>query len=64
MDKQALADITVFNKYARFTSNANRRENWEEIVTRNANMHKEKYPWMADVIDKVFANFNKNNFMP
>lgn len=57
MDKQALADITVFNKYARFNSEANRRENWEEIVTRNANMHKEKYPWMADAIDKVYAGF-------
>lgn len=57
MDKQALADITVFNKYARFNDAANRRENWNEIVTRNANMHKEKYPWMTNEIDKVYAKF-------
>lgn len=57
MDKQALADITVFNKYARFTHDLGRRENWEEIVTRNANMHKEKYPQMAAQIDDVYAKF-------
>ena len=56
-DKQALADITVFNKYARFNSAVNRRENWEEIVTRNANMHKTKYPYMADEIDEVYSKF-------
>lgn len=56
-DKQALADITVFNKYARFNHEVNRRENWEEIVTRNANMHKSKYPEISDLIDKVYNKF-------
>lgn len=56
-DKKALADITVFNKYARFTKELNRRENWEEIVTRNAAMHKEKYPWMAAEINDVYRKF-------
>ena len=56
-DKQALADITVFNKYARFNNEVNRRENWEEIVTRNANMHKTKYPYMAVEIDEVYNKF-------
>lgn len=57
MDKQALSDITVFNKYARFNDELNRRENWQEIVTRNAGMHKEKYPWMAAEIDSVYDKF-------
>jgi ribonucleoside-diphosphate reductase alpha chain len=57
MDKQALADITVFNKYARFAKDKNRRENWNEIVTRNMNMHKEKYPWMQSEIDSVYRKF-------
>lgn len=57
MDKQALADITVFNKYARFTKAKKRRENWTEIVNRNAAMHKEKYPWMAKEIDDVYRKF-------
>lgn len=58
-DKQALADITVFNKYARFNHSANRRENWSEIVDRNAAMHKVKYPSMAKEIDEVYAKFVK-----
>ena len=57
MDKQALADITVFNKYARFNTDVGRRENWQEIVTRNANMHKEKYPHMVDRITEVYEKF-------
>lgn len=56
-DKQALSDITVFNKYARFTKEKNRRENWNEIVSRNAAMHKTKYPWMAKDIDLVYNKF-------
>jgi ribonucleoside-diphosphate reductase alpha chain len=57
MDKQALSDITVFNKYARFNPEVNRRENWQEIVTRNANMHKTKYPDMSEEIDQVYNKF-------
>lgn len=56
LDKQALADITVFNKYARFNHEANRRENWDEIVTRNMEMHIEKYPAMEQEIRKVYKS--------
>ena len=57
MDKAALSDITVFNKYAKFSPENNRRENWEEIITRNSDMHKEKYPNMAEEIAGVYSNF-------
>lgn len=57
MDKQALADITTFNKYAKFVPELSRRENWKEIVDRNAAMHKEKYPEIADKIDQVYNDF-------
>ncbi len=55
MDKQALADITVFNKYARFDHSKNRRENWYEIVTRNKEMHITKYPSMREQIEEVYS---------
>ena len=57
MDKQALADITVFNKYAKYVPEVNRRENWAEIVDRNAQMHKTKYPHMSEKIDQVYKDF-------
>lgn len=56
-DKQALSDITVFNKYARFNKPVNRRENWQEIVTRNMLMHIEKYPNMEADIRKTYDRF-------
>lgn len=56
-DKIALSDITVFNKYARFDASQNRRENWNEIVSRNKEMHKSKYPKMSAEIDDVYAKY-------
>ena len=57
MDKQALADITVFNKYARFNHDAGRRENWFEIVERNKAMHISKYPQLSEEINTVYADY-------
>lgn len=56
-DKQALADITVFNKYARFNKEVNRRENWKEIVARNEDMHITKYPHMAREISHIYSKY-------
>lgn len=57
MDKQALSDITVFNKYAKFVPALGRRENWVEICKRNAEMHKTKYPDLADEIDQIYREY-------
>lgn len=57
MDKEALSDITVFNKYAKFNPALGRRENWLEICYRNAAMHKERYPHLAERIDQVYEEF-------
>ena len=37
-----MSEITVHMKYARYLSTMNRRETWDELVTRNYNMHNEK----------------------
>jgi len=39
-----LSDITVYMKYARYLPEQKRRETWEELVTRNMQMHLKKYP--------------------
>jgi ribonucleoside-triphosphate reductase len=41
---QILSDITVYMKYARYLPEHKRRETWEELVTRNMQMHLKKYP--------------------
>ena len=57
MDKKALSDITVFNKYARFIPSLGRRENWAEIVERNKEMHQTKYPNLKEEITEVYTKF-------
>jgi ribonucleoside-diphosphate reductase alpha chain len=57
MDKQALSDITVFNKYAKFLPKLGRRENWSDICRRNADMHTKKYPNLAAEIEQIYADF-------
>jgi ribonucleoside-diphosphate reductase alpha chain len=59
-DKKALSDITVFNKYAKFIPAKGRRENYEEIVTRNKEMHQRKYPQLAGQIEDVYVNYVLN----
>lgn len=54
LEKKILSDITVFSKYARHIKELNRRETWEDIVYRNREMHKQKYPDIAVLIDEVY----------
>jgi ribonucleoside-diphosphate reductase alpha chain len=42
--QKILSDLTVYMKYAKFNEQLNRRETWEELVTRNMEMHIKKYP--------------------
>ena len=46
-----LSDITVYMKYAKYLPELNRRETWEELVTRNKNMHIKKYPELKERAD-------------
>lgn len=50
LNNKILSDITVFNKYAKYLPNKQRRESWTELVARNMNMHINKYPTMSTEI--------------
>lgn len=52
-----LSDITVFNKYARFVPELNRRETWEDLCDRNIKMHIKKYPQLKDEIKAVYKDY-------
>ena len=49
-----LSDITVFSKYAKYIPSVQRRETWDELVTRNKTMHQRKYPHMVDEIESAY----------
>ena len=44
VSNKILSDITVYMKYAKYLPEVNRRETWEELVTRNKEMHHKKIP--------------------
>lgn len=57
--QKILSDITVFGKYAKYVPELQRRETWDEICDRNAEMHVEKYPSLAKEIRDVYERFVK-----
>jgi ribonucleoside-diphosphate reductase alpha chain len=62
--QQILSDLTVYMKYAKFVPELNRRETWEELVTRNMNMHIKKYPSLKDEITEVYKMVYDKKVLP
>jgi len=56
---ETLSDITVHMKYARFLSGKKRRETWNEIITRNRDMHIKTYPELTKEIGELYEKFVK-----
>ena len=54
LDKQILSDITVYTKYAKYLPQKERRETWRELVTRNMEMHIEKFPQRKEGIKGIY----------
>jgi ribonucleoside-diphosphate reductase alpha chain len=50
ISQKILSDITVYMKYAKYNPDLKRRETWQELVTRNMNMHIKKYPQLEEQI--------------
>ena len=55
ISNRILSDITVYMKYARYMPDLQRRESWNELVTRNKNMHLKKYPQLANEIEHAYT---------
>ena len=59
-----LSSITVYMKYAKFVPELNRRETWEELVTRNKAMHIKKYPKLVDQINESYKLVYDKKILP
>ena len=44
LSNKILSEITVYMKYAKYIPELERRETWEELVSRNKKMHIKRYP--------------------
>ncbi len=64
LEKKILSDITVHMKYARYLDDYNRRENWDELVTRNMDMHIEKFPELETEIRKNYEMVYNKKVLP
>ena len=62
--KDILSDITVHMKYAKYIPELNRRETWEELVTRNKEMHQKKYPKLHDDIENMYKLVYDKKVLP
>ena len=62
--QKILSDLTVYMKYAKFIPELERRETWEELVTRNMNMHIKKYPQIAGEIVEVYQYVYDKKVLP
>ena len=61
---EILSDITVFNKYAKHVPQLGRRETWEELVTRNMDMHIRKYPDITEEIISAYSYVYDKKVLP
>ena len=64
VSNKILSDITVYMKYAKYIPELNRRETWEELVTRNKEMHEKRYPHLKDEINEKYELVYDKKVLP
>tara|TARA_R100001463_G_scaffold12745_6_gene34338 strand:- start:12064 stop:13968 length:1905 start_codon:yes stop_codon:yes gene_type:complete len=64
VSNKILSDITVYMKYAKYIPELNRRETWEELVTRNKKMHIKKYPNLKEEIEQKYKLVYDKKVLP
>jgi ribonucleoside-diphosphate reductase alpha chain len=64
ISNQILSEITVYMKYSKYIPELNRRETWEELVTRNKEMHLKKYPALAGEIESAYRFVYDKKILP
>ena len=62
--QKILSDLTVHMKYAKYVPALNRRETWDELVTRNMNMHIKKYPALKEEIEDNYRFVYDKKVLP
>jgi len=64
IENKILSDITVHMKYARYIPELERRENWNELVTRNKEMHFKKFPSLKETINWAYGYVYRKEVLP
>jgi len=64
IEQEILSDITSFLKYRKYEPQLKRRETWDEMVTRNKNMHLVKFPQLSVEIENAYKYVYKKKVLP
>jgi ribonucleoside-diphosphate reductase alpha chain len=64
IEQNILSDVTVHLKYAKYIPENNRREDWNELVTRNKEMHLKKFPQLAEEIENAYQFVYDKKVLP
>ena len=64
ISQKILSDVTVFMKYAKYRQDLNRRETWDELVSRNKEMHQKKYPQLKEEIENAYQYVYDRKVLP
>jgi ribonucleoside-diphosphate reductase alpha chain len=60
ISNKILSEVTVYMKYAKYIPELKRRETWQELVTRNMEMHIKHYPQLEkEIRENYIYVFNK-----
>ena len=64
IETQILSEVTTHLKYSKYVPEKNRRETWDELVTRNKNMHIKKFPQLTDEIEGAYKYVYDKKILP
>lgn len=64
ISQQILSDIGVYTKYAKYIPEIKRRETFEEIVSRNMDMHIRKFPHLSNEIRQAYKSVQNHKVLP
>ena len=64
ISNRILSEITVYMKYAKYIPELKRRETWQELVTRNMEMHIKQFPHMEKEIRETYVYVYKKQVLP
>ena len=59
-----LSEITTYMKYSKYVPEKKRRETWEELVTRNKEMHQAKFPQLKNEIEEAYKLVYAKKVLP
>jgi ribonucleoside-diphosphate reductase alpha chain len=64
VESEILSEITTHLKYAKYLPEKQRRETWDELVTRNKEMHIEKFPALKEEIEWAYQYVYDKKVLP